>query len=89
MSCNVSRRASTRLTALDPSGYGTNLEGLFPVVCKAIELCHEAVHRLGAQRIATDIRIGTRTDKPAPTASGGQTENQRKKQSVLQRLQQE
>lgn len=60
------------------------------MVCKAIELCHEAVHRLGAQRIATDIRIGTRTDKPAPTVSdGGQTENQRKKQSVLQRLQQD
>ncbi|KAJ1579186.1 hypothetical protein NDA14_002807 [Ustilago hordei] len=68
-------------------GYGTNLEGTFPVVCKAIELCHEAVHRLGAQRIATDIRIGTRTDKPAPTQHG-QTENQRKKQSVIQRLSQ-
>ncbi|SOV08768.1 related to UPF0045 protein sll0230 [Ustilago sp. UG-2017a] len=69
-------------------GYGTNLEGTFPVVCKAIELCHEAVHRLGAQRIATDIRIGTRTDKPAPTQDG-QTENQRKKQSVIQRLSQD
>ncbi|TKY85516.1 hypothetical protein EX895_005678 [Sporisorium graminicola] len=66
-------------------GYGTNLEGSFPTVCKAIELCHEAVHRLGAQRIATDIRIGTRTDKPPPTLDG-QTENQRKKQSVVQRL---
>lgn len=70
------------------SGYGTNLEGPFPVVCRAIELCHEAVHRLGAQRIATDVRIGTRTDKPAPTQDG-QTENQRKKQSVLQRLAQD
>ncbi|GAC97619.1 hypothetical protein PHSY_005205 [Pseudozyma hubeiensis SY62] len=69
-------------------GYGTNLEGSFPTVCKAIELCHEAVHRLGAQRIATDIRIGTRTDKPAP-ALDGQTENQRKKQSVVQRLAQD
>ncbi|SPO45343.1 related to UPF0045 protein sll0230 [Moesziomyces antarcticus] len=69
-------------------GYGTNLEGLFPVVSKAIERCHEAVHRLGAQRIATDIRIGTRTDKPPPT-SAGPTENQRKKQSVLNRLMQE
>ncbi len=59
-----------------------------PVVSKAIERCHEAVHRLGAQRIATDIRIGTRTDKPPPT-SQGPTENQRKKQSVLNRLMQE
>ena len=72
---------------LSHSGYGTNLEGLFPVVSKAIERCHEAVHRLGAQRIATDIRIGTRTDKPPPT-SEGPTENQRKKQSVLNRLMQ-
>ncbi|KIS69047.1 uncharacterized protein UMAG_10362 [Mycosarcoma maydis] len=69
-------------------GYGTNLEGTFGTVCKAIELCHEAVHRLGAQRIATDIRIGTRTDKPPPTMDG-QTENQRKKQSVIRRLAQE
>ncbi|KAN0065879.1 hypothetical protein ACQY0O_001010 [Thecaphora frezii] len=50
-------------------GYGTNLEGPFALVCQAIERCHEAVHRMGVPRIATDVRIGTRTDKPAPTVA--------------------
>ncbi|GAA6006418.1 hypothetical protein JCM11491_004949 [Sporobolomyces phaffii] len=43
--------------------YGTGVEGEFTEVCKAIELCHEAVHAMGCPRVATDIRIGTRTDK--------------------------
>ncbi|GAA5947286.1 hypothetical protein JCM3765_001607 [Sporobolomyces pararoseus] len=43
--------------------YGTGVEGEFTEVCKAIELCHEAVHKMGCPRVATDIRIGTRTDK--------------------------
>jgi uncharacterized protein YqgV (UPF0045/DUF77 family) len=32
---------------LQMHGYGTNLEGPFPVVSKAIEACHEAVHAMG------------------------------------------
>ncbi|KAH8923504.1 hypothetical protein BT69DRAFT_156024 [Atractiella rhizophila] len=44
-------------------GYGTGLEGEWTDVMKAIEACHEAVHKMGCPRIATDIRIGTRTDK--------------------------
>ncbi|PVF98954.1 hypothetical protein CPB86DRAFT_732084 [Serendipita vermifera] len=44
-------------------GYGTNLEGPWMEVCKAIQDCHKAVHAQGAPRIATDIRIGTRTDR--------------------------
>ncbi|KAM0792274.1 hypothetical protein ACM66B_004966 [Microbotryomycetes sp. NB124-2] len=44
-------------------GYGTGLEGEYSDVMKAIEACHEAVHAMGCPRIATDIRIGTRTDK--------------------------
>ncbi|PWN42313.1 hypothetical protein IE81DRAFT_323638 [Ceraceosorus guamensis] len=55
------------LTTYEVRGYGTNLEGTFSQVSAAIEQCHEAVHAKGAPRIATDIRIGTRTDKPAPT----------------------
>ncbi|KAG8832238.1 hypothetical protein FRC17_001686 [Serendipita sp. 399] len=38
-------------------------EGPWSEVCKAIQECHRAVHELGAPRIATDIRIGTRIDK--------------------------
>ena len=29
----------------------------------AIHNCHAAVHAKGAERIATDVRIGTRTDR--------------------------
>ncbi|KIM55032.1 hypothetical protein SCLCIDRAFT_135495, partial [Scleroderma citrinum Foug A] len=46
-----------------PSGYGTNLEGPWGQVSRAIHDCHAAVHALGAPRAATDIRIGTRTDR--------------------------
>ncbi|KZV85538.1 YkoF-like protein [Exidia glandulosa HHB12029] len=45
------------------SGYGTNIEGPWTAVCDAIQQCHAAVHAKGAPRIATDIRIGTRTDR--------------------------
>jgi len=44
-------------------GYGTNLEGPWSQVSKAIYDCHAAVHAMGAPRIATDIRIGTRVDR--------------------------
>ncbi|KAJ2913730.1 hypothetical protein MD484_g6693, partial [Candolleomyces efflorescens] len=45
------------------SGYGTNLEGPWGKVSQAIHDCHAAVHARGVARIATDIRIGTRTDR--------------------------
>ncbi|WFD28742.1 hypothetical protein MNAN1_003756 [Malassezia nana] len=66
------------------SGYGTNLEGPISAVWRALQRCHEVVHAMGVGRIATDIRLGTRTDQAAP--SNGCTENQRKRDSVLRRL---
>ncbi|GAA5954790.1 hypothetical protein JCM21900_005905 [Sporobolomyces salmonicolor] len=42
---------------------GTGIEGEFSDVMKAIEKCHEALHKMGCPRLASDIRIGTRTDK--------------------------
>ncbi len=42
--------------------FGTNVEGDWDEVFAAVKKCHERVHRLGAPRIATTIRIGTRTD---------------------------
>ncbi|KIJ27813.1 hypothetical protein M422DRAFT_61971 [Sphaerobolus stellatus SS14] len=45
------------------TGYGTNLEGPWSAVCEAIHACHKAVHAMGAPRIATDVRIGTRVDR--------------------------
>lgn len=67
------------------SGYGTNLEGPWPLVSRAIEACHERLHELGVPRIATDIRIGTKRPTPdaAPPAGG---ENARKQASVVHRL---
>jgi len=42
---------------------GTNIEGEWDAVFAAIKRCHEAVHELGAPRIASTIRLGTRTDR--------------------------
>lgn len=53
-------------------GYGTNLEGPWSKVSQAIHDCHAAVHAKGAQRIATDIRIGTRVDREIPEGQGNE-----------------
>ena len=44
--------------------YGTNVEGEWDEVFAAVKKCHEAVHEMGAPRISTSMRIGTRTDRP-------------------------
>jgi uncharacterized protein (TIGR00106 family) len=43
--------------------YGTNIEGEWEAVFAAIKKCHEAVHAMGAPRITTTIKLGTRTDR--------------------------
>lgn len=43
--------------------YGTNIEGEWDDVFTAIKRCHETVHAMGAPRITTSIRLGTRSDK--------------------------
>ncbi len=43
--------------------YGTNVEGDWDVVLAAVKRCHEVVHEMGAPRITTSIRLGTRTDR--------------------------
>jgi uncharacterized protein (TIGR00106 family) len=51
-------------------GYGTGVEGEWDDVCRVIGLCHERVHAMGAVRISTDLRIGTRTgERRAPAES--------------------
>lgn len=42
---------------------GTNVEGEWDVVFQAVRRCHEALHEMGAPRVHTTIRCGTRTDK--------------------------
>ncbi len=43
--------------------YGTNIEGDWDQVFAAIKRCHEVVHQMGAPRISTTIKVGTRTDR--------------------------
>jgi uncharacterized protein (TIGR00106 family) len=43
--------------------YGTNVEGDWDRVFAAVKRCHEAVHQMGAPRISTTIKLGTRTDR--------------------------
>ena len=58
--------------------YGTNIEGEWDTVFAAIKRCHEVVHEMGAPRISTTIKLGTRTDR--------QQTMDEKVQSVEQRL---
>lgn len=43
--------------------YGTNVEGEWDEVFAAVKRCHELVHEMGAPRVSTSMRIGTRTDR--------------------------
>jgi uncharacterized protein (TIGR00106 family) len=43
--------------------YGTNVEGEWDDVMAAVRRCHEVVHEMGAVRISTTMRLGTRTDR--------------------------
>ena len=43
--------------------YGTNIEGDWDTVFKAVKNCHEKIHDMGAPRITTTIKLGTRTDR--------------------------
>src|SRR5436305_9988657 len=43
--------------------YGTNIEGEWDDVFAAIKRCHEVVHSMGAPRVSSSLRFGTRTDR--------------------------
>jgi len=43
--------------------YGTTIEGDWDQVMAAVKRCHEKVHEMGAPRISTVIKLGTRTDR--------------------------
>ncbi len=49
-------------------GYGTNVEGDWDAVFNAVKRCHEVIHSMGAPRISTTIRVGTRSDREQTTA---------------------
>ena len=67
---SVSRYVVACQQVLDESGlkhslhaYGTNIEGEWDEVMTAVKKCHEKVHELGAPRITTTIKLGTRVDR--------------------------
>lgn len=43
--------------------YGTNIEGEWDEVMAVVKRCHEVIHDMGAPRITTTIKLGTRTDR--------------------------
>ncbi|MBN2145784.1 MAG: MTH1187 family thiamine-binding protein [Anaerolineales bacterium] len=67
---SVSRYVAACQEVLEEAGlahslhaYGTNIEGEWDEVFAAIRRCHERVHAMGAPRISTTIKLGTRTDR--------------------------
>ncbi len=85
---SVSREVAACQKVLDEAGlhtvlhaYGTNIEGDWDEVFDAIKRCHEVVHEMGAPRISTTIKLGTRTDRKQSM--------QDKVRSVEQRLRQD
>lgn len=43
--------------------YGTNIEGPWDEVMAVVKRCHEVVHEMGAPRITSTLRVGTRIDR--------------------------
>lgn len=67
---SVSRYVAVCQDVLESAGlkiqmhaYGTNIEGEYDEVFAAIRRCHEKIHELGAPRITTTIKMGSRTDR--------------------------
>ena len=42
---------------------GTDVEGDWDVVLAALKRCHEVLHEMGAPRVSSNVRLGTRTDR--------------------------
>ena len=43
--------------------YGTVIEGEWDAVMAVVKRCHERVHEMGAPRVFTTLKLGTRTDR--------------------------
>ena len=67
---SVSKEVAACQRVLDEAGlqtklhaYGTNIEGEWDQVFAAIKACHRKIHEMGAPRISTTLKLGTRTDR--------------------------
>ncbi len=54
---------------VETHAYGTNVEGDLDLILATVKRIHELLHAEGTPRIATALKLGTRTDK-APTLKG-------------------
>ena len=43
--------------------YGTTIEGEWDAVFSVIRTCHQRLHEMGAPRLFTTLKVGTRTDR--------------------------
>jgi len=43
--------------------YGTNIEGEWDQVMRAVKECHETLHAMGVPRISSTLHLGTRVDR--------------------------
>ena len=66
---SVSRHVAACQTVLREAGlhhqmhaYGTNIEGDWDEVFAAVKRCHDVVHEMGAPRVSSSLRVGTRID---------------------------
>ena len=76
---SVSRFVAACHDVLDEAGLacrlhaqGTNVEGEWVEGFAAIKRCHERVHAMGAPRVSTVLKGGTRRDRPEPMAEKGE-----------------
>jgi len=67
---SVSRHVAACERVLEEAGLehelhanGTNISGEWDDVLAAVKRCHEVIHDMGAPRIATSLKLGTRTDR--------------------------
>ncbi len=67
---SISKYVAACMTVLDSKNInytlhanGTNIEGKWDDVFKAIKACQFKVHEMGSTRVFTTIQVGTRTDR--------------------------
>lgn len=67
---SVSREVTTCERVLTEAGlktrlhaYGTNIEGEWDDVFRAVKRCHEVLHEMGVPRVSANMRFGTRSDR--------------------------
>ncbi|EPJ44651.1 MAG: hypothetical protein OFPI_39380 [Osedax symbiont Rs2] len=48
--------------------FGTNVEGEWDQVMAAVKRCHDELHAMGAVRITSHMKLGTRIDRPQSIA---------------------